>query len=73
MPVQFEDFFDDIPYAAFASVEGGNIAGQGFYLRGSIGRTSRQATQLHHRIVGNVVAHVQSSSWVGSIFFKQLA
>jgi len=54
----FQELLHDIPSATVSPLFVGDVAGNGFYLRSGIPRTTRQTASAHHLNIGNIIAYI---------------
>ena len=57
--LQAHRLFDDVADRTVAAVADGDVVGQLLYFDGGVCRTAFHTGQLHHRVVGDVIAHHQ--------------
>ena len=71
--LSLQDLFHHVTATSISPVTMRNINSCFLYLRCRISRTTRQPTQTHHFIIGNIIAHIEYLLILQSIFFPSRA
>jgi len=71
-PLETHGLFDHITDGSVTAVAGGDVVGELLDFDGGVCRTALHACELHHRVVGNVVAHHKDLFGLQPVVFEIL-